>query len=148
MLLITVGAAIRLLCRSPVGVVNARHIINTIYILSCSCTRAFTSHNFCVCMFLFCSVSVFFFFVGYLNKWHRLRCNGNDCVIFCSFIHIVTSRWSARMLNTHIQSIFESPNVLNNFFFFLRISNNYSIIITIYLKDTQRRCCRSEANAY
>lgn len=103
---------IAMLC-APVGVVNARHIINTIYILSCSCTRAFTSHNFCVFDFCFC-----FCFTGHFNKWHRLRCNGNDCVMFVHlYSHQHITLLGSNVLNTHraphIQSIFESPNVLN-----------------------------------
>lgn len=52
---------------------------------------------------------------------------------------------TAHSINFRISQCTQYNNLLLLFFFSFRISYNYSIIITIYLKDTQRRGRSNEA---
>lgn len=103
-----------------------------------------------MCFEQFCvSSSLQFFCSLYLsrslvksNKWHRLRCNGNDCMWYLFILFILSHHtllidrmyWT-RTFNQFSNSLTECTQYSS---FIFRISNNYSIIITIYLKDTHR----------
>lgn len=103
-----------------------------------------------MCFEQFCvSSSLQFFCSLYLsrslvksNKWHRLRCNGNDCMWYLFILFILSHHtllidrmyWT-RTFNQSSNSLTECTQYSS---FIFRISNNYSIIITIYLKDTHR----------